>query len=228
MHRARVISASLFLVHQLKMKFPASLYIYKYWLTNIACACFTHSVRSIFRARWKAGAFFLLFSIVSLIVYESPVSALSLLCPLMPMGMIWRLATLSWIAYQGVIAFSGITLAVWSAVGGIMLRTMAHYRAWEDRKHSESRGWILFGVNVRLKCIWMQCMHGNKAFICQAGSRPAKPRAPLTSCQSTRLCSQQSFHLCAGTLLLCIYLRRREKDLLLLHVACSNLLSLLS
>ncbi len=56
-------------------------------------------------------------------------------------------------------------------------------------------------------------MHGNEAFICQAGSRPVKPQMPLTSCQSARLCSQQSFHLCAGTLLLCIYLWRREADI---------------
>jgi len=49
-------------------------------------------------------------------------------------------------AYQGVIAFSGITLAVWSSVSGIILSTMAHYRAWEDRKQSERRGWIRFGV----------------------------------------------------------------------------------
>lgn len=72
----------------------------------------------------------------------------------------------------------------------------------------------MFRLYVRLKCIWMQYMHGNKAFICQAGSRPAEPQTPLTSCQSSRLCSQQSFHLCAGTLLLlCIYLRRGEADL---------------
>lgn len=62
----------------------------------------------------KGGRVF--FSFLFLIVYESPVSALSLLCPLTTLGTIWRLATLSWIAYQGVIAFSGITLAVWSAV----------------------------------------------------------------------------------------------------------------
>lgn len=102
---------------------------------------------------------FFFFSIASLIVYESPVSALSILCPLTPMGMIWRLATLSWIAYQGVIAFSGITLAVWSAVSGIMLRTMAHYRAWEDRKHTERSVWIWLGV---------YSMWGSNAFECNA------------------------------------------------------------
>lgn len=167
MHRVWVITASLFLVHQLKMAFPASFYIYEYWLANIACTCFTHSVLSIFRARWKGDRFFFFFffSITSLIVCESPVSALSVLCPLTPMGMIWRLATLSWIAYQAVIAFSGITCC--------LVSSQWHYAPHNGTLQGLGRQEVLWKkgldsvrVYARLKCIWMRCMHGNKAFIC--------------------------------------------------------------
>lgn len=58
MHKAWVISTGLLLVHLLKMKFPASLYICEYLAHKYSMHLF---YPSIFRARWKEAAFFLSF-----------------------------------------------------------------------------------------------------------------------------------------------------------------------
>lgn len=43
-------------------------------------------------------------------------------------------------------------------------------------------------------------MHGNRASTCRAGNGPAKPWPLLSPCQSTHLCTQQSFHLSSASL----------------------------
>lgn len=62
MHKAWVIFTSLLLVRQLKMKFPASLYICEYLAHKYSMHLF---YSSIFRARWTAATFFYLLQSLS-------------------------------------------------------------------------------------------------------------------------------------------------------------------